>query len=166
MRSHNKSIEDNIFDLFSEPVFKYKGVPVNIFGLPVFQDYKKQSVRNTLSRLSKNEYIYQKGDHLTISLKGQKYISEKASRLKFFDSPFSKDDIKNLLVIFDIPEDKKSYREWFRAQLKSFGYEMIQRSVWVGPSPLPKEFSNYLKFIRLEKCIKTFKLAKSTGYKS
>lgn len=38
---------------------------------------------------------------------------------------------------------------------------MIQRSVWVGPSPLPEEFLNYLKRIGLEKEFKTFKLAKS-----
>ena len=36
---------------------------------------------------------------------------------------------------------------------------MIQRSVWVGPSPLPEEFLNYLKQIKLIDCIKTFKLA-------
>ena len=37
---------------------------------------------------------------------------------------------------------------------------MIQRSVWVGPSPLPKEFMEYLKSIGLKDTIKTFKLEK------
>ncbi len=45
--------------------------------------------------------------------------------------------------------------------LKKFGYIMIQKSVWVGPSPLPKEFKDYMKEIKLDKCIKTFKLEKS-----
>ena len=40
---------------------------------------------------------------------------------------------------------------------------MIQKSVWVGPSPLPKEFMNYISKIGLKSTIKTFKLAK--GYK-
>lgn len=39
---------------------------------------------------------------------------------------------------------------------------MIQRSVWVGPSPLPKEFLDYVKEIKLEDKFKTFKLSK--GY--
>lgn len=77
----------------------------------------------------------------------------------FFDSPFSKNSPKNLLVLFDIPEDKKTEREWFRRQLREFGYEMVQKSVWVGPSPLPEEFINYIKTIGLLGCVKTFRLA-------
>ncbi|MCX6717161.1 MAG: hypothetical protein NTU76_00605 [Candidatus Taylorbacteria bacterium] len=38
---------------------------------------------------------------------------------------------------------------------------MIQRSVWVGPSPLPKDFIDYVKSIGLRDKLKTFKLAKS-----
>ncbi len=39
---------------------------------------------------------------------------------------------------------------------------MIQRSVWVGPSPLPKDFLDYLKEIKLGDNLKMFKLSK--GY--
>ena len=77
-----------------------------------------------------------------------------------FVSPFSKKSPKNLLVMFDIPEVKKAEREWFRFHLRQFGYKMIQKSVWVGPSPLPKDFLDYIKDIKLKECIKTFKLAK------
>ena len=42
---------------------------------------------------------------------------------------------------------------------------MIQRSVWVGPSPLPIEFSSYLKEIKLGDNLKTFKLARGYGEK-
>ena len=38
---------------------------------------------------------------------------------------------------------------------------MIQRSVWVGPSPLPKEFLDYVKTIGLQNYLKTFKLAEA-----
>ena len=62
--------------------------------------------------------------------------------------------------MFDVPTERKGEREWFRWHLKKFGYIMIQQSVWVGPSPLPKEFNDYVKSIKLDRCIKTFKLAK------
>ena len=62
--------------------------------------------------------------------------------------------------MFDVPVEKKAERDWFRWHLKKFGYIMVQHSVWVGPSPLPKEFKEYLEEIKLNKCIKTFKLAK------
>ncbi len=161
MRSRNKSIEEKLLELLVAPAYKYKGVSVSVLGLPTFGSYRKQSIRNTIYRLKKNGYIYQNGDDLTILPKGREYTSKKSRRLQFFTLPFPKASKKDLLIIFDIPEEQKAEREWFRLQLRSYGYEMIQRSVWVGPSPLPKEFLDYLKFIGIQKCIKTFKLAKN-----
>jgi len=37
---------------------------------------------------------------------------------------------------------------------KTIGYEMIQKSVWVGPSPLPKDFLDYVKEINLKSVLK------------
>lgn len=78
-----------------------------------------------------------------------------------FESSFKKDAPKNLIVMYDISSEKTSERNWFRRQLVSFGYVMIQRSVWVGPSPLPKEFVAYVKSIGLEDNLISFKLAQS-----
>lgn len=113
--------------------FFYKGVRVNVFGIPV-GDGKKSRIK-TRNRIRRSYYLT-------------------------FNSPFSKKDPKNLIVIYDIPEKLKKERDWFRRQLISFGYEMIQRSVWVGPSPLPKEFKAYLKLLGLRNKLQTFKLAK------
>ena len=63
--------------------------------------------------------------------------------------------------MYDIPHTLKKERDWFRRQLINFGYVMIQKSVWVGPSPLPKDFLAYLKEIKIGDSFKTFKLAKS-----
>lgn len=63
--------------------------------------------------------------------------------------------------MYDIPHEKKKERDWFRRQLKNFDYTMIQKSVWVGPSPLPKDFRDYVELIGLRKQLKTFKLARS-----
>ena len=83
-----------------------------------------------------------------------------------FSSVFHKDAPKNLIIMYDIPENKKKERDWFRRHLKKFGYIMIQRSVWVGPSPLPKEFVDYLKEIKIGNNFMFFKLAKSYTGKS
>ena len=160
MRSRKNSIEERIFNLLFEPKFKYKGVPVSLIGLPSIFPYKKQSVRNALHRLKKEGYIRRDGDFLFAMPKSQKYIESKKAKFPVFDSKIKENSSKNLLVMFDIPEDRKAEREWFRFHLKKFGYEMIQKSVWVGPSPLPKEFLNYVKEINLENNIKTFKLAR------
>jgi DNA-binding transcriptional regulator PaaX len=83
-----------------------------------------------------------------------------------FRSSFKKDSPKNLIVMYDIPSDMKKERDWFRRHLRKFQYVMIQKSVWVGPSPLPKEFLDYVKEIKIGDGLKTFKLAKSYTSKS
>ena len=99
-------------------------------------------------------------------------IKDKKSRIKTknrkksfyhiaFNSPFKKDASKNLIVMYDIPHSQKKERDWFRRHLVKFGYIMIQKSVWVGPSPLPKDFLGYLEEIKIKDNFKTFKLAKS-----
>ena len=56
---------------------------------------------------------------------------------------------------------RKKERDWFRRHLVRFGYIMIQKSVWVGPSPLPKDFLEYLNKIKIGDDFKTFKLARA-----
>jgi len=121
--------------MYSKKKFYYKGVEVNALGIPTF--------------LLGNE----KKDRIKINAREKDYYNTS------FFSPFSKTSPKNMIVMYDIPSDKKKERDWFRRQLKKFNYIMIQKSVWVGPSPLPKEFIDYVKKIGLKDNLKTFKLA-------
>ena len=108
---------------------------VNSFGIPIFSKDKKSRVK----KKSRKRSFY--------------YIT--------FSSPFKESDSKNLIVMYDIPDNQRKERDWFRRHLVKFGYIMIQKSVWVGPSPLPKDFLDYLKEIKIGDNFKTFKLAKS-----
>ena len=139
----------------------YKGMRVNVFGIPVGKNKKSAAFNTALHRLRTNEYIEEKSEKYILTTKGKKYVEKKLAKLETFDSPFRDVSVKNLLVMFDIPETRKAEREWFRWHLKRFGYVMIQKSVWVGPSPLPKKFTDYTKSIGLKNAIKTIKLAKS-----
>ncbi|MES3032283.1 MAG: CRISPR-associated endonuclease Cas2 [Patescibacteria group bacterium] len=113
----------------------YKGMRVNALGLPVLGDNKRTRIKK---ENRKRNFYY-----------------------TAFASPFDKESPKDLIVMYDVIEEKKKERDWFRRQLISFGYVMIQRSVWVGPSPLPQEFKDYVKVLGLHDHLKTFKLAKS-----
>ena len=113
----------------------YKGMRVNSFGIPLFT----------------------RGRESRAKTEGRK----KAFYNSAFISPFKKDAPKNLIVMYDISHNMKKERDWFRRHLVKFGYIMIQKSVWVGPSPLPKDFLDYLKEIKIGDSFKTFKLAKS-----
>ncbi|MCX6717261.1 MAG: CRISPR-associated endonuclease Cas2 [Candidatus Taylorbacteria bacterium] len=113
-------------------VRSYKGVPVNSFGFPIYNPSKKPVKSKHNKRIFLNTFL----------------------------SNVKKGTPKNLIVMYDIPHEKKKERDWFRRHLKKFNYIMIQKSVWVGPSPLPKDFIDYVKSIDLQDKLKTFKLAK------
>lgn len=68
-----------------------------------------------------------------------------------------KGDIK-VMVLFDIPENKRKIRNWLRGQLKAWKFEMIQQSVWMGSGPLPKEFSERLELLGISKGVKVLKV--------
>ncbi|MDP2788636.1 MAG: CRISPR-associated endonuclease Cas2 [bacterium] len=153
------NLGDKILKLLLEPSLRYKGVSVSFLGLPALASYKKQSIRNSFYELKNKGYILTGEDKVKVTRIGRKYLERKLNSIKEFSSCFLPNAPKNLIVMYDIPQDKKAEREWFRWHLRKFGYQMIQKSVWVGPSPLPKEFISYVKHIHLRNCIKVLRLA-------
>ena len=151
----------DILKAINNTSLSYKGIRVNILGIPKLKNRSYESIRSMISYIKKNNLMTQsdKGWHLTPA--GKNYMKKKEDSLQQFECNFTQEAPKNLIVMFDIPETKKAEREWLRWHLKKFNYEMIQKSVWVGPSPLPKEFMDYIEKIKLKNTIKTFKLAKS-----
>ncbi len=120
-------------------VLKYKGVTVNTFGLPLFNSYEKESEKSKTRFGEKDRRYFQ---------------------YPCFIHNYKNKAPKDLIVMYDMPKDKKKEREWFRRHLQKFDYIMVQKSVWVGPSPLPKDFLNYVKKIGLSDQLRTLKLAK------
>ena len=155
------SIVDEILENLWNTEIKYKGIGVNIFGIPRFNKYSPKSLRATIDRLQRKGIIEREVSGIVLSKYGKKYVKRKIDSLKQFDKPENLSKNKDLILMFDIPTERKGEREWLRWHLKKFNYVMIQKSVWVGPSPLPKDFKEYLDKIKLNKCIKTFKLAKA-----
>ena len=69
----------------------------------------------------------------------------KKLRAYFLSRPVRKDyektaDQELKIIAFDIPEKYKKKRWWLRETLKSLGFTMLQKSVWIGKHKLPKEF--------------------------
>jgi CRISPR-associated endonuclease Cas2 len=159
------SAEIDILEYLSKvkKTIKYKGIKVGLFGLPDFKYYKYQTLANRCHILKQKGFINETmiGEYF-ITNKGKLYLEKQKNILKKFETQNSDNSPKDLLIVYDIEEKRKKEREWFRFHLKKFHFIMIQRSVWVGPSPLSKEFTEYLKEIKLNNNLKTFKLAR--GY--
>ena len=158
--NYRMSIVKEVLKELANSTIKYKGVSVNLFGIPKFKNYSKRTLRSTVDRLAEKGMIEKELNGFVLTANGRKYLKRKEDSLKSFLKPAGINPDKNLLVMFDVPIAQKAEREWLRWHLKKFGYVMIQQSVWVGPSPLPKDFLSYLEEIKLKNCVKTFKLAK------
>lgn len=98
--------------------------------------YKKRNVSDTFQRLRRQGCIkIEKEEHeIRISLtdEGKKmagWLQIDALKIK----PSKKWDKKWRIVIFDIAQLKKFYREAFRGKLKELGFYPLQKSVWIHP---------------------------------
>ncbi len=155
------SIVFDILENLMKLEFRYKGARLPWIDTPRFNKYSPNSVKVSFSRLHKKGFISRSDGNWIITTLGENYLKKHKDSLKIFDYKIDKKQPKNLIVMFDIPENQKKERAWFREHLQKLGYTMIQKSVWVGPSPLPREFTAYVKKIGLKESIKTFKLSKA-----
>lgn len=162
----NMGIDEKILRILFEPKHKYKGLSVRLLGIPDLGVYKKRTIYNSVHRLKTKGYVSMGRDGACITKQGRDYIEKRIKSLETFSANYKKDTPKTLIVMYDIPEGKRAEREWFRWHLKKFSFEMIQRSVWVGPFPLPRQFLEYVKKIHLEDSVKIMRLAKPYTEKS
>jgi DNA-binding transcriptional regulator PaaX len=98
--------------------------------------YPRKKLRDTFYNLKKQNVInfYYKGNQLYMSLteKGKKlagWLQIDALRIK---KP-KRWDGKWRIVMFDIAQLKKLYREVLRGKLKELGFQLFQKSVWIIP---------------------------------
>lgn len=123
------------------------------------KEIKEETLRRTLYKLRKNGFVENKNTVWRITKKGKEYLKNKiASKLPHFkhSKVENKNKQKEIVIIFDIPEIYKKSRNWLREELKELGFIQIQKSVWLGPAPLPREFIAYLNEINILQFLKFF----------
>lgn len=69
---------------------------------------------------------------------------------------------EKVLISFDVPEKKKKTRDWLRNQIKYWDFKMIQKSLWLGYGPLPKEFTDRLRQLGIYENVQIFRIKKAT----
>ena len=69
------------------------------------------------------------------------------------------------IVAFDIPEKYRRTRDWLRSALTNLGFEIIQKSVWVGKAKLPEEFMNALQDLNIVSFVEIFAVTKTGSLK-
>lgn len=79
-----------------------------------------------------------------------------------FPKPSYKSSENNnfMIAIFDIPEKERRKRGWLRSALKNIGFNLIQKSVWMGKVKIPKEFLDDLRELKIINFIEIFEISK------
>lgn len=116
-------------------VFPGVGLLYREFKKKQWEDAKRRGIlRSTIKRLEKQKLISWKekdGElQLTLEEKGKKRMLQyKMDALSLKNT--GKWDGLWRVVIFDIPEDNRKAREFFREKLKNLGFQQLQKSVFI-----------------------------------
>ncbi len=116
-------------------------------------------------KLKKDGLVVEKARDNKVSPSLTKDGKEKLNNLMagYLFSPhrYCKELSKNLvIVIFDIPEIHRNRRGWLRSVLRNLGFTMIQKSVWVGKSKIPRQFIDDLHKLSLSSYVEIFQVVK------
>jgi len=105
-------------------------------NLKKFRKYNKKKIRDAFYNLRRQGYIEIKKKNHQIYINLTKKGKKKAGWMQIDSLKIKKPkkwDRKWRIVIFDIAQLKKIYREAFRGKLKEIGFYPLQKSVWIHP---------------------------------
>lgn len=128
------------FSDFIEIAWKYK-MPWNYRGF-FLKLYNLQRRGYIVKRKKNNNSFF----HLTPKgkLRILKYLQLERLKIKKWDGRWR-------VIIFDLPESIKKWREYLRNELKGLGFYPLQESVYVTPYPVTGELDILLKEWNLRK---------------
>jgi len=117
-----------------------------------WKKYPRKKLSDTFSNLKKQGLIKIEKRGKQIYIKLTKEGKKKAGRFQIDSLEIKKPkrwDGKWRLVIFDISELKKIYRETFRGKLKELKFYPLQKSVWIHPFDCRAEIELLREFFGL-----------------
>jgi hypothetical protein len=124
-----------------------------------WEQYKEKKERERFKKLV--SYLKIKGYLNIKDLKNRKAVMitpkglEKILHIKINSGEMEKrPDKKWQMVLFDIPEQKRRDRDFFRGQLKYLGYQKLQKSIWVCPYDVLKLTQQLIKDYKLDRFVR------------
>lgn len=117
----------------------------------------RKNYHNSLGYLKRKGLVDVKNGIYRLTGRGEKeaffaYLNGEVNVHKNHRSEDKKWDKKWRLILFDIPEKKRHYRDYLRAIIKTMGFKEFQKSIWIYPHPIP----SFLKDLLFEEKIKQY----------
>jgi len=131
--------------------------PYGYYGKPIkeYQTWRKDSHKRNTYRLMKEGYIRNSGENIEITQKAQRALGRLIDQeLKIYKP--EQWDKKWRIIIFDIPEKRRSDRNKFRLKLKNLGLEMIQKSVFCYPHDCLREITFLTRHLGIKEYVTYF----------
>ena len=128
-----------------------------------FRETQKRC-RALLNKLERKGFIHQEQKRRKIFIhltqKGTAHLIKISEKQTIKETPLSTRTKGThwTIVIFDIPEEKRSKRNWIRRILHTMGFAMLQRSVWASQAILPKAFMDKIAIQGLAPHIKILEI--------
>jgi len=121
-----------------------------------FCEHRRRSLQSTLSRLQKNGLVRRDlaDNFFVLTDKGIKERKKILDRINLEKTKSDKWDGKWRVLVFDIPEKHKDYREFLRAELVEYGFKPLQKSVWISPYRSAEELRNSIEDRGMERWVK------------
>lgn len=140
-----------------------------LLGLSLYENHKKKIKKSRkaffsilLFYLKKDGLVVKTGARKNaiwrISPQGKKYLQQLADDNN--GNVLPRQDGRLRLVIFDIPEKERQKRDRLRELLISSGFEILQKSVWLGKRPLSEEMVRKMKDYNLKNYVHIFEVTK------
>ena len=123
----------------------------HIYAYGYERDLKKSALSQALKRLREKGYIEKLPDErdeskilIKLTSLGREFIllSQPEDKIKW--------DGKWRIVVFDIPENKRSVRDILRGRLKLWGFTPWQQSVWASKKNITNKLRKLIKELEIE----------------
>lgn len=152
----------DLFEEIKDPFHIVSSSYKNMYGW-VPNQYKKHNFNHLVWRNIRTGYIekVEKGGEVYIRLTPQ------GNQRMVRDFPLlslqkRKWDKKWRIAIFDIEEVNRKLRDNLRSKLKELGFGMLQKSVFISPHDILRDFSEFINYLGLNQAVYVFETSKPT----
>ncbi|GEM_PF-6639083 len=148
-------IDEMTPDLFRRESMHYKDLRLS--------GYDPEKIYRSFRNLHSRGLVHLEKDKFKITKKGQKWLANSYQRYFHFNKTAK--DNKWRIIIFDIPQEHNKSRNKLRNKLKSWGFYMLQRSVFVCPYECEDELAKLCEKLGISGYVDII-LADSPGFRT
>lgn len=150
---------EGTLDAFLPPQYPEAALARIVLGLNSKRRVSRRTFSALLSRLTSQGLIERSGTHSSgrwsITPQGKNWLAQQDAISRIVLPP---EDGIGRLVIFDIPEQERKKRDSIRIELMSARFTQLQKSVWIGYRPLPKDFLIFLDNLNVREHVHIFSI--------